>query len=218
MLEPTIYYLSNLSGKDLDYFLSIGFYRMGQGIYSTHNVFMQDQFFEVSWIRYFIPSVVFSKSMYKILRNNNRFSTQIKPLIITAEIENLYSIYKSALDFDPAISVTHWLMEEQSHNIFDTYMIEVRDKDILIAVGIFDKGKTGIAGIMNFYHPEYKKFSPGKYLMLAKLQYASTMGMLWYYPGYIVKGYLKFDYKLFMGVASATIYLPEKNVWIPYTR
>ena len=26
-------------------------------------------------------------------------------------------------------------------NVFDSYMVEVRDKDLLIAVGVFDKGE-----------------------------------------------------------------------------
>ena len=55
-------------------------------------------------------------------------------------------------------------------------MVQVRDGDKLIAVGYFDKGKTAIAGILNMYHPDYKQYSPGKFLMLKKLEYALSQG------------------------------------------
>ncbi|MEO7265222.1 MAG: GNAT family N-acetyltransferase [Ferruginibacter sp.] len=216
MIEPLILYPPRLFGKELDDFLSIGFYRMGQGIFSTHYLIVNDQVHEVNWLRYHIPGFIFSKSANKINRINRQFSTSIKPLLITDEIETLYSLYKTAIDFDPAISVSSWLMEEQDINVYDTRMMEVRDGSRLIAVGIFDKGESSIAGIMNFYDPAYKKYSLGKYLMLQKVKYASDENMEWYYPGYIVIGYPKFDYKLFMGHTFASIYQPGKNAWIPY--
>ncbi len=216
MIEPLIFYPPRLFGKELDDFLSLGFYRMGQGIFSTHYLIVNNQVHEVSWLRYHIPSVRFSRSVNKINRINSLFSTSLKPLLITDEIETLYSNYKTAIDFDPAISVSSWLMEEQGVNVYDTQMIEVRDGTRLIAVGVFDKGENSIAGIMNFYDPAYKKYSLGKYLMLQKVKYASAENIEWYYPGYIVTGYPKFDYKLFIGHSSASIYEAGKNKWIPY--
>lgn len=216
MTEPFIFYPSQLYGKDLDDFLAIGFYRMGQGIFSTHYLIVNDQLQEVSWLRYHIPSVIFSNSMNKIYRINSRFKASLKQLSITDEMESLFSLYKTGIDFDPALSVNHWLMGEQIHNIYDTYMIEVRDGEKLIATGIFDKAENSIAGIMNFYDPAYKKYSLGKYLMLLKIKYAIENNIELYYPGYIAKGYSKFDYKLFMGHSSASIYMPGKKEWIPY--
>jgi arginine-tRNA-protein transferase len=216
MIEPLIFYPPRLFGKELDEFLSLGFYRMGQGIFSTHYLIVKEQVHEVSWLRYHIPSIRFSKSVNKINRHNNRFCTSLKPLSITGEMETLFSLYKTGIDFDPAVSVHHWLLEEQDHNVYDTYMIEVRDSNRLIAVGIFDKGENSIAGIMNFYDPAYKKYSLGKYLMLQKVKYAAAENIEWYYPGYIVKDYAKFDYKLFIDHSAASIYQPGKNQWVPY--
>ena len=77
-----------------------------------------------------------------------------------------------------------WLLQEQTNNVYDTAMIEVRDQGKLIAAGIFDKGRQSIAGILNFYHPGYNKYSLGKYLMLLKIDYAIAHSKQWYYPGY----------------------------------
>ncbi len=216
MIEPLIFYPPRLFGKELDDFLSLGFYRMGQGIFSTHYLIVNDQVHEVSWLRYHIPSVKLSRSVNKICRHSNRFSCSFKPLSITDEMEALFSLYKTGIDFDPAISVHHWLLEEQDQNVYDTQIIEIRDGGRLIAVGVFDKGENSIAGIMNFYDPAYKKYSLGKYLMLLKVKFAAAENIEWYYPGYIVKGYEKFDYKLFIGHSSASIYQPGRNEWVPY--
>ena len=69
---------------------------------------------------------------------------------------------------------------------------------------------------MNFYHPDYKKYSLGKYLMLLKINHAKAMGKEWYYPGYIVPGNRRFDYKLFIGIEIAEIWVPESNNWLNY--
>src|SRR5204863_6789315 len=116
---------------------------------------------------------------------------------ITDELEELYTLYRTSADFDPPQSEEEYLFLAIDHNIYDSYLVEIRDNGKLIAAGIFDNGEKTIAGIMNFFHPAYKKYSLGKYLMLLKIDHAIEMGKLWYYPGYIARGYLKFDYKLF---------------------
>nr|GFD32934.1 hypothetical protein [Tanacetum cinerariifolium] len=45
--------------------------------------------------------------------------------------------------------------------------------------------------------PDYRKHSLGKYLLLLKTEYAREQQLAYYYPGYLVYGYSKFDYKLF---------------------
>ena len=95
-------------------------------------------------------------------------------------------------------------------------MIEVRDGNILVAVGFFDKGTNAIAGILNFYHPDYKKFSLGKYLILQKIEFARANRFLYYYTGYISTHISKFDYKLFPDKRAIEVYLPVEKIWVPY--
>lgn len=216
MTEPGIYYPAVLTGDQLDSFLAKGWYRMGQGIFTTHFVIQDDNLYRVYWLRYNLNLLSKSDSSKKIIKINRHFTTSILPLNISAELEELYAHYKSALSFNPAASVQQWLLEEQTNNVYDTTMIEVRDQGKLIAAGIFDKGRHSIAGILNFYHPGYKKYSLGKYLMLLKIEYALAEGIQWYYPGYIVQGYPKFDYKLFADKNAAELFIPEQNQWCRY--
>ncbi|HNP21111.1 MAG TPA: hypothetical protein PKM63_01255 [Panacibacter sp.] len=216
MTEPSIYYPEQLKGRQLDAFLERGWYRMFQSLFTTHFITEQDRLYRVFWLRYNILSIRFSRRLRLLMQNNSRFSHSIKPTEVNEEVEALYALYKTGIDFDPASSVQQWLFGDSQANVFDSYMVEVRDKDLLIAVGVFDKGEKSIAGIMNFYHPAYKKCSPGKYLMLLKMQYAIAHKLQWYYPGYIIYGYSKFDYKLFADKDAAEIYIPELNSWLNY--
>ncbi len=217
MTEPGIYYPENLSAQQLDTFLLKGWYRMGQGIFTTNYIVRDDIVYRVYWLRYNLLKVRLGKSQQKMIAANNRFVTTVKHLEITAETEALYSRYKAGIDFEAAESVENWIyMGHQAGNIFNSHIIEIREENKLIAAGIFDTGNNSIAGIMNFYDPAYKKYSLGKYLMLLKMEHALNNGMQWYYPGYIVYGYPKFDYKLFIDKSAAELFIPELNTWINY--
>lgn len=50
----------------------------------------------------------------------------------------------------------------------------------LLQLDFSDKGANAIAGILNFYHPDYKKFSLGKYLILQKIEFARANRFLYY--------------------------------------
>lgn len=207
---------STLTGAQLDDYLSVGWYRMGQSIFTTNYIAPGERIYWVFWLRYHLPSILPGRSQRKILAANRHFTVAVKPFTLSRELEELYSFYKMKIDFDAPGTVSDFLFDETGRNIFDTWIVEVRDKDKLIAAGIFDNGKESIAGIMNFYHPDYSRFSPGKFLMLMKADHAKTNGKQWYYPGYIVQGLPKFDYKLFLEKEIAEIYLPTHGNWTRY--
>jgi leucyl-tRNA---protein transferase len=90
---------------------------------------------------------------------------------------------------------------------FSTLEVNVFDGAQLIACGFFDTGKNAAAGITSFYHPGYKKYSLGKFLIYSKIKYCRENGMKYFYPGYFVPGYTPFDYKL--TIASRHLYYLE---------
>ena len=100
--------------------------------------------------------------------------------------------------------------------LFDSMIIEIRDSSKLIGAGIFDQGSNAIAGIKNIYHPEYKKYSLGKYLIWLKYQYCLHQNIKWYYPGYFAPANPKFNYKIdFDKNATEVCVPPEMENWIP---
>lgn len=203
----------SIKGSMLDDYLSCGWYRMGQFIFTGHVMIMKDQIHLLHWLRLSIAKVTYGKKQLALLTKNKQFNTQTKPFAITAEIEALYALYKASVEFEASASVHAYLMEGNENNVYETNLIEVRDGIKLIAVGYFDEGNNSIAGIINFYHPEYKSFSLGKYLMLLKIEYGRKTGKEWYYTGYIVNGYPKFDYKLFPDINATEIFDRLTETW-----
>lgn len=219
MTVPQFYAPKHLTHSQLDDFLARGWYRMHQTIFTTNYIVDEDKHYRVFWLRYNLQYYIQQKNNLKIATRNQHFTVAIKPFALTAELEDLYHQYRNTITFEGAPSVKQWLFyDDQETNIYDSHLIEVRDNGKLIAAGVFDKGAQSIAGILNFYDPEYKKYSLGKYLILLKLDYAVKEGYKYYYPGYLVYGYPKFNYKLFIGEDFTEVYLPELKRWFPYNK
>lgn len=215
--ENNIYYPEILSEEELDNFLEAGWYRIGPSLFTTNFILLNDYVHRVFWLRYELKNIAFTKSQERIINKNKQFNVSVKPMEITDEIEDLYAAYKRSVNFSGAISVYHWLYGDRPpYNVFNTQLIEIRDKDKLIAVGIFDQGSESIAGIMNFYHPDYKRNSLGKYLMMFKIKLGLRRNFRWYYPGYIVYQKKEFDYKLSFNKNAVEVLIPEMKGWQLY--
>lgn len=203
--------------NELDLCLSKGYFRMQQYIFTCQLVAFDNILYSVHWLRIVLNDVSYGKSQLRLLKMNAPFSVIVKPFRLTEELETLYSLYRNSINFDAPDSVESCLFDGAIYNAFDTYVVEVRDGDLLIAAGIFDNGTQSIAGIMNFYHPAYRKHSLGKFLMLQKINYARHEQKTYYYPGYLVHNYPKFDYKLFPCEGATEVYDAHTGTWLPFT-
>jgi leucyl-tRNA---protein transferase len=217
-----LHFPEQCTGQLLDKYLRHGWYRLGQIIFTTDFIPHAESWYRVFWLRYNLDAISYSKKQLAVLKLNQHFTVRIKPLKITKEIENLYQRYKSHIDFEISPTLKNYLYDGSTfdapkQNVFHTEMIEVRDNNRLIAAGIYDNGEDSIAGIINFYHPDYARFSLGKFLMLSKINHAIATNKTWYYPGYIAYLYTKFDYKLFPSRKASEIYDPETQNWLPYS-
>jgi len=140
----------------------------------------------------------------------------VKPAVINDEIRELYANYRDHIHFITSDQCDEYLHAPDTINPFDSWMIDIRDAGRLIAVGYFDKGSNAIAGILNFYHPDYQSYSLGKLLILQKLDHARTCGCQYYYTGYLSTATEKFDYKLFPDIKAIEVYLPIEQRWAPF--
>ena len=206
-----------MRGSKLDLYLSKGYFRMQQEVFTCYAVLFEDIVCPVHWLRIVLSDVSLGKEQLRLFRINETFSVTVRPLAITEEIEALYATYKGGINFDAPETVESCLLGGAINNVFDTYAVEIRDESTLIAVGIFDSGGQSIAGIMNFYHPAYRKHSLGKYLMLLKISYAQRHQKAYYYPGYLASKYTKFNYKLFACEAATEVFDAHRDQWYPFS-
>jgi arginine-tRNA-protein transferase len=207
-----------IKGALLDAYLEAGYYRMQHLIFTTNQtqLAVEGDQLPVFWLRTPVKNITENKAAIVIRKKCVGFEVIIKRAIITKETEALYTLYIGHVNFSASPTCREYLHQDEIENPYDSWMIEIRDNSLLIAVGFFDLGKNAIAGILNFYHPAYNKYSLGKYLILQKIDFALANNILFYYTGYISTGITKFDYKIFPDAAAIEVYLPVERQWIPY--
>lgn len=218
--HPQYYSSDGCSFKSvvLDSLLDTGFYRMQHLIFTTHFITEagSEKKHPAFWLRTNLNKLKASKKVATLKNKCASFSVNVKQATINTEIENLYASYKNSLLFNLAANCYDNLHQPHIPLPYDSKMIEIRKKDELIAIGFFDCGFKSIAGILNIYHPSFKKYSLGKLLMLLKINYALNENMDYYYTGYFSTSLSKFDYKIFPEAAAMEVYLPHEKYWVPY--
>lgn len=207
-----------IRGEALDFYLAQGYYRMQQDLFTCQFVPFDGRLYTAHWLRIDLPRVAWGPEQRRLLRRNARFTATVRPFRLTDEYEELYARYRAAITFDAAPTIAAVLLGEATHNVFNTQVIELRDEGRLIAAGVLDYGERTLAGILNFYDPSYHRHSLGKYLLLLKTDYARRRQLDYYYPGYLVHDYPKFDYKLFACAAATEVFDSIAGQWLPFSR
>jgi arginine-tRNA-protein transferase len=205
--------------RHIDILLAHGWFRMGKHMFTVNHIGWHREI-RVFWTRYQIDEIVLPASAKVILKKSAAFEFECVPLKLNPELEELYSLYRKSVEIDTADTLAEVLFRNEADDIetspFHSFVIEMRKGGKLVGAGIFDQGRNSIMGIVNFFDPEFRKYSPGKALMLQKVKWASENGKVHYYPGYIAAGDTRFDYKLFCGKTGAEIYDPITPAWIPF--
>ncbi|MEM6964413.1 MAG: GNAT family N-acetyltransferase [Bacteroidota bacterium] len=205
---PTLY------GDILDFYLVNGWFRSGQYIYTTKILNLEGKLYSPIRIRLPLVNYEFRKKLRKIWNRNQRFETIYRKAFISREKEELYQKHK--LRFEGYISQTikDSLQDGGETTIYDTYEVAVYDGGKLVAVSFFDLGEKSMASIMGLFDPDYAKYSLGFYTMLAEINYGKKQGFEYYYPGYVIPDYPKFDYKLRIG--DCEFYKAAADQWLPF--
>jgi len=208
-------------GEVLDHVLATGHYRMGNELYTTNEVFVSIYgrsalYDPVFWLRLNLKKAKETKTTRRIRKKAAGFVCTYETPVISDEIEELYALYLNSVNFDGYPSCKACIPELNTPAaIFDTFMINIRDKGRLIGVGFFDYGKKSLMSVLHFYHPDYKSYSIGKLLMLLTKDFAIEEEMDFVYPGYLTIGSPKMDYKIFPQKEAMEVYLPNDNRWDP---
>ena len=214
MLAELHYPINSLKGEQLDEYLERGWFRMGQSIFTTNFLKFSGLIYSVIWLRIDLLNFKPSKTQLKFQKLNANFRVEIKSSIaLTPEHLILFNKYKNHVPFDAAPSLTYLLFDDKFNNVFDSYEVNIYDKQKLIACGIFDVGNDASTGITCFYDPDYQKYSLGKYLMFLKMEFSKNQGMSYFYPGYFAPNYPMFDYKLDLAKPYLEFLDLPTNLW-----
>jgi len=204
-----------LQPEELDQYLTRGWFRMGQTIFTTNFLNFKSNFYSAIWLRIPLREFPQDKKQQDLFRKNKAFRVEIRRASITPEKEALFSRYKKNLSFEASASLHTLLFGRVSRDIYNTHEISIYDNRQLIATGFFDIGSVSAAGITSFYDPLYKKYSLGKYLIHLKIEYSKKNELQYFYPGYFVPGYPLFDYKLDIGRPVLQYFEFTSSQWKP---
>lgn len=200
-------------------FLEYGWYRMGQTVFTCHFLFFDDNLYSPIWLRLPLEGYRFRKSLRKIKRRvEERFEVKVRPAFVDEEKELLFQHFKKHFKGKLYGSIKEAMFDGHESNVFNTWEVAVFDNGKLIAFSFFDLGHLAIASIKAVYDNEYSKYSLGIYTMLREIQFGWEKGFDYYYPGYFVPGYPRFDYKLRIGKPEEVQYYDLKtSTWLPYS-
>lgn len=205
------YYPERMTPERYDMFLANGWFRSMAMLYKNDLLCLEEDLLSVVNVRLRLDDFEIKPRQAKNFRNvENRFRVQVGKAKITDEKQALYHLNKSRFsgyihdELDPMLSSGQFAG-------FETYEITVHDDDRLIACSFFDIGQGSMAGLMGLFDPEYARYSLGIFTMLKEAQVGKKNRFKYYYPGYVLHGSDKFDYKLSIGRYD---FLNDQGHWI----
>ncbi len=201
----------------LDVFLSKGWFRMGQSIFTTQYVLFDGRMYPSIWLRHDLKYYSETKTILNLKKRNKHFRVELKQANITPIHEELFRHYKMGIQFNAAQSLHQLLNGYSIHDvsIYNTYEINIYDRNQLIACSYFDIGTKSAEGISAYYNPDYRSSSLGKYMIYLQIEICKKNGLDYFYPGYFVPGFPHLDYKLDIGTACLEYLDIDSMLWYP---
>lgn len=209
--------LQKISHQELDKYLSKAWFRMGPNIFTCHFICFEGKAYPTIWLRLDLKKHQFKKSHRKIIRRNDeRFQVICQKTELTPEKEALYQKHKKRFEGFVSPTLKHSLQGDTKNNIYDTREIAIYDNEKLIGISFFDLGKNSIASILALFDQDYEKYSLGIYTLFKEIEFGKQQNIEFYYPGYVIPGYPKFDYKLRIG--DLEFYEESEKIWLNYSK
>ena len=154
------YYPFSLSPNRLDKYLASGWFRNSIMLFRSRMLCMDGNLFDVVNIRLGLKDYMFPKKYEKLLlKNQNKFTFSINKASITKRKEKLYQEHKLRFKGFVYENLKQFLYSDTFSSVFETYEIEVYDKDRLVAFSYFDRGNQSIASLLGVYDEDYSKYS-----------------------------------------------------------
>jgi leucyl-tRNA---protein transferase len=212
------YGLAEITADSFDYYLSEGFRLLGDSVF-RHT---QGSIAGANSVptRIDLQRFRYEKKHQKIFKRNSDLTIFIKPAseVVHAHFHLFYKHmekYYEGLNLY-ARNLAHYTPLNTPLIPVPTYMFEVYDNDILVAVSFFQKGARWLNGNYCIYDVEYNKTSKrslGTFTMLLEIQFAIANSFDYYTSGYTDTLPSHFSYKKdFIGVD----YFNWEGDWLPY--
>ncbi len=186
---------TTVSPADLDEYLANGWRHFGTYFFRYNLGIFNDEIRRVVPLRIRLSEFSLSKSQARILRKNTDLRIEIRPIKITAKVEDLFERHKLRFKQHPPDSLYTFLSTEPSKTPCESLELGVYDQDRLVAASFFDAGRSALSGVYAVFDPDESHRSLGIFTMLKEIEFAIESGKQFYYQGYCYGGESFYDYK-----------------------
>lgn len=138
-----------------------------------------------------------SRSQRRVVNRNSELIVERKPARYQEEHFDLYARYigdrhlgGGMEDPDPTS-----YMDFLTASWAETFFLEFRLKQRLIAVAVVDELADGLSAVYTFFDPAESKRSPGRFAILKEIELTQQFGLQWLYLGYWIEQCRKMSYK-----------------------
>jgi len=94
----------------------------------------------------------------------------------------------------------------------DTFFLEIRENDQLLAVAVCDRVHSGLSAVYSFFDPDAPNRGLGIYCVLKMIETTRHTGARYLYLGYLIQGSHKMSYKQ----SFRPLQVLRDNHWQPY--
>lgn len=135
-----------------------------------------------------------SKSQTRVLNKNLDIDVAITAPAISKKVVHLFERHKQRFT-DHVPETIYTFISRHSKIPTDLYQLTAKLDGKIVAVSFFDRGVESVSAIYACFEPHEEKRSLGIFTMLKVIEWATSHGMLYYYPGYAYVGPSFYDYK-----------------------
>ena len=176
--------------------LSKGYFRLADIIFCSRYIVYDRTISSLLHIRVPLDEFKAKKSYRRILNKvESRFTVNICRAETIDQMQHLYELFKERLSGFILQSISSLALDDDDHEGFETWSVQVYDGDKMIACSFFDRCDTAVAGVFAMHHPDYNEFGLGNYTLLKEILFSQEEGHEFYYPGYVLDNSERFHYK-----------------------
>ena len=212
-----IHHPAEVPARDLDRYLRLGWYRIGQAMVTCRFVWARGESLrDAVWTRTDLSAYTPSKSHRRLhRRNGQRYTVTEGPLVVDPEHEALYERYLQVAKGQRPQTLIGALHGGAPLDRFATRELALRDESgALVGFCAFDLGEESLQSLMGVYDPDHRRAGLGFWTLLLEVEHARSLGLRYHYAGYVLPGDASMDYKLRVGAMEFLD--PDTGRWRPW--
>jgi len=212
-----IHHPTDVPPQDLDRYLRLGWYRIGQAMVTCRFVWARDGVLrDAVWTRTDLDAYRQRRSHRRLhKRNGATFTVTDQPLVLDQEHEEVYRRYLTVAQGHRPTTLEGALHGGAPLDRFRTRELALRDQyGRLAGFCAFDLGRESLQSLMGVYDPAYRRHGLGFWTLLLEVEHARRLGLRYHYAGYVLPGDVSMDYKLRVGAMEFLD--PDTGTWRPW--